>query len=903
MKRFFLVMFALASVVTAHPAHASQGASGADLLREVFRTQRPDGSFQFNNETLVFVDTPLLATIAWQTYRETKDAALLSQSAAAITRYYSHLFATRDTNGNLLLEGSMTLANGGVVVGVEDIGFNSLLALDLVSLAQLHATLRRPTQALFWYEGGRTLQDRLVTRYDRDTNRFLSMDLKSGSLVPNLDALALAPLLFTRSLGDNHIARMITHYALRPSQPGAAYDYLVWRPDIGSDNRRMLAARNLVRTAVVLAVLDRAGFDGESSKFLQDITAELNKLGAHNNGQPVATRYFSAQIESRATQDWFDSLAALDVYQSLASTRSWTTDAQIIKLRTDIAALRELQGRKLLHTDAASEELLTNVVRNTFRSVSAARATLSRGEGFRESDINEAGGMNLTVAGQRLLTDVVDIVGVAENRLFPIRTADTGLFAKVNLARERVAPGGSIELRWQVGSTRGEATLRTVVAQVGDDIDTVFAGGTLTPQTPVDGRTLFRVPDGPMNSLRAIAIAVTFIDHRSQRHTMHFRRSVFVERPVTATVNFPEGRIVKGTMIPVDVNVVKNVDEAVEIQGAWFCPSGLQMTEGNNFGFLVPASQDSMTMRYHLRVPLNARPGEYPFRLKLIGNEFDLGLLESTLFKAYQWVAAGPFGVTENPMRSLYPPESEVDLGRNYSGVGGRVRWQPVPDYATNADGIVSLAGLLHRPGVGYLYTLFHADGAKELPMTLMSNTEAALFVNGDRVVEFNPIVHDKPEVGRASLRPGLNKILVKVAGDRTAQIALGLPAANDLLVDEINNNLWEIMAGYPEFHARSQQPDPMQKQESQQIVTFRFVDQTATTVSVIGSFNGWSPSESVMKRGNEGLWELVVSLPPGRYSYRFLVDNRRQLLDPMGTLEEPDGYGGKNSVIVVTDD
>jgi len=69
--------------------------------------------------------------------------------------------------------------------------------------------------------------------------------------------------------------------------------------------------------------------------------------------------------------------------------------------------------------------------------------------------------------------------------------------------------------------------------------------------------------------------------------------------------------------------------------------------------------------------------------------------------------------------------------------------------------------------------------------------------------------------------------------------------------------------------------------------------------VAVVGSFNGWSPAENPMTKKGD-VWELTLSLLPGKYSYRFLVDQKKQVLDPSSKSTEPDGYGGKNSVLVV---
>jgi putative ABC transport system permease protein len=77
------------------------------------------------------------------------------------------------------------------------------------------------------------------------------------------------------------------------------------------------------------------------------------------------------------------------------------------------------------------------------------------------------------------------------------------------------------------------------------------------------------------------------------------------------------------------------------------------------------------------------------------------------------------------------------------------------------------------------------------------------------------------------------------------------------------------------------------------QTVPFRLrgYDQ-AEKVSVVGTFNGWNQDRDVLKKkGN--LWECEILLPPGRYSYRFVVDSR-EMCDPDNpnqTIQESEPY------------
>lgn len=81
--------------------------------------------------------------------------------------------------------------------------------------------------------------------------------------------------------------------------------------------------------------------------------------------------------------------------------------------------------------------------------------------------------------------------------------------------------------------------------------------------------------------------------------------------------------------------------------------------------------------------------------------------------------------------------------------------------------------------------------------------------------------------------------------------------------------------------------------------VSFTLVRPGARQVSLCGEFNGWSPEAGPMTRHEDGLWEALVALRPGRYEYKFLVDGE-WLADPVVRQTVPNGYGSVNSVIEV---
>jgi hypothetical protein len=313
----------------------------------------------------------------------------------------------------------------------------------------------------------------------------------------------------------------------------------------------------------------------------------------------------------------------------------------------------------------------------------------------------------------------------------------------------------------------------------------------------------------------------------------------------------------------------------------------------------MTAEQDSAAIRVNVQVPNPCRPGSFPFRFKFLGNGRDLGTISSSLFKPYQWLFIGPFEANHAPMETVYPPEKAIELQKTYPGIGRHVAWQIMPDNAHANSGAVLLRGALTQSGVGYLYTVIGSPNKKQCPVYLGANAPVAVFVNGVRVLTHNPTRAHNLTEARVPIKQGLNNILVKVLGDRTSNVFFKLGDDENLPSDEFNNNLWELVGGFGDFHKRSQErlagDDGVQKP-----VTLRYEDRNANSVSVIGTFNGWSPEHSRMRRTPTGIWEITLSLRPGKYAYRFLINNRQQVLDPKNTYEEPDGYGGKNSVIFV---
>jgi 1,4-alpha-glucan branching enzyme len=120
------------------------------------------------------------------------------------------------------------------------------------------------------------------------------------------------------------------------------------------------------------------------------------------------------------------------------------------------------------------------------------------------------------------------------------------------------------------------------------------------------------------------------------------------------------------------------------------------------------------------------------------------------------------------------------------------------------------------------------------------------------------------------------------------------------LIVSEGVNYKWEVVTGtvLPGQLVRSSQVGEREVGEPRE-ADFELDAPFAGEVFLAGDFNDWSPTENPMAKGDDGIWRTTLTLIPGTYEYKFVVDGE-WIEDPENPDFLPDPYGGKNSVITV---
>ncbi|MGE0643130.1 MAG: isoamylase early set domain-containing protein [Nitrospira sp.] len=86
-------------------------------------------------------------------------------------------------------------------------------------------------------------------------------------------------------------------------------------------------------------------------------------------------------------------------------------------------------------------------------------------------------------------------------------------------------------------------------------------------------------------------------------------------------------------------------------------------------------------------------------------------------------------------------------------------------------------------------------------------------------------------------------------------------------------------------------------KESKNESISFEYFDPSAHSVAVVGDFNQWNPESKPMKREEGGLWKVKVSLAPGTYQYKFVVNGERWEEDPLNLQRVMNEHGSYNSI------
>ena len=81
--------------------------------------------------------------------------------------------------------------------------------------------------------------------------------------------------------------------------------------------------------------------------------------------------------------------------------------------------------------------------------------------------------------------------------------------------------------------------------------------------------------------------------------------------------------------------------------------------------------------------------------------------------------------------------------------------------------------------------------------------------------------------------------------------------------------------------------------------VVFEYYSPMAQKVFLAGTFNQWDLQACPLRKDKSGKWKATLSLPPGRYEYRYRVDGIWEN-DQRPVECVPNAFGSWNCVVTV---
>ena len=82
--------------------------------------------------------------------------------------------------------------------------------------------------------------------------------------------------------------------------------------------------------------------------------------------------------------------------------------------------------------------------------------------------------------------------------------------------------------------------------------------------------------------------------------------------------------------------------------------------------------------------------------------------------------------------------------------------------------------------------------------------------------------------------------------------------------------------------------------------IRFQLLYPEAKTVAIAGNFNNWDPTTHILDKDSAASWFIILPLSKGRYQYLFVIDQKTWVPDPGAEMLIDDGFGQKNSLLIV---
>ncbi len=248
-----------------------------------------------------------------------------------------------------------------------------------------------------------------------------------------------------------------------------------------------------------------------------------------------------------------------------------------------------------------------------------------------------------------------------------------------------------------------------------------------------------------------------------------FRGSLRWRSPVTLQVNRETIGVAYGGQTSLKVCLVNSSDVAVDVGVKAEAGAGTQV-DGALRAVVVPA-RGGAEMDWDIRFDRLDVVGDSRVRFSVGSGGTLLDRKVVPFVRSPRWVVAGPFPAAYRKAYSTsFAPERSLSPDVAFDTADGRVVWRQVDEGHVERYAGLDFNELFGKRGqaAAYAMTKIISDSAKPVELRFGSDDTLTVWLNGERIysVEAYRLAAPDQEIVKATLRPGNNTLLVKVAQD-----------------------------------------------------------------------------------------------------------------------------------------